>query len=285
MMVCPSCNSEATKVRYALSTYRIAACGECGLQFNADFQGGGEQNGTFNEDYYRQQHEAAFAAQFGDISTDPSFVVYRHWLEHIEREHKVGRLLDVGSGLGTFLRLACDRGWQAQGVEISRFGVDYARTRHALDVFQGDIEQFPAPQEPFDLITFWDSLEHVSHPAANLEAASRLLKDDGLILITTDNFDCLVADIAVVCYRLSAGYCRYPMRRTFIDRNASFFTEESFRELLRRTGWTVVLFQKMEYPLDKIQTSRWERCALLGMYAAARVLRREAQFTVLAAKR
>jgi len=284
MMVCPVCNSETARVCYTLPAYRIAACDDCGLQFNADFPGSGDQDGVFSEHYYRQQHEAAFAAQFGDISTDPSFVVYRHWLEHIEVEFGVGRVLDVGAGLGAFLRLARARGWDAQGVEISRFGAEYARTRHGLEIFQGDIQQFPAPAQPFRLITFWDSLEHVRQPAANLLAARRLLTDDGLILISTDNFDCLVADIAVACYHLSVGRCCYPMRRTFIDRNVSFFTEKTFRALLQRVGLRVVQFQKMEYPLDKIQTSPWERCALMGLYAAARVLGRQAQFTVLAGK-
>jgi len=45
-----------------------------------------------------------------------------------------------------------------------------------------------------------------------------------------------------------------------------------------------VVFEKMEYPLDKIRTSRVERWILRGFYAAAKVMGRQAQITVVAEK-
>jgi SAM-dependent methyltransferase len=215
---------------------------------------------------------------------DPSAPVYQHWLGRIEDRIPKGRILDVGSALGTFLKIAEGRGWTPQGVEISRFASEFARRERVLSVFNGDLADFHSPDAFFDAITFWDSIEHVMTPRENLEAAVRMLRRGGLMLLTTDNFDCLIADTARLAYRMSFGALRYAMDKIFIDRNRSYFTEATFRSLLKECGLNVVVFEKMEYPLDKIPVGPAERMILKGFYVAARLVHREAQITVLAEK-
>jgi hypothetical protein len=102
------------------------------------------------------------------------------------------------------------------------------------------------------------------------------------MFLTTDNFDCLVADIARLAYQLSFGQIRYPMDKVFIDRNRSYFTEATFRSLLASCGLKVVAVEKMEYPLQKVAVGPAERMILRGFYAAAQLMHREAQISVLA---
>jgi 2-polyprenyl-3-methyl-5-hydroxy-6-metoxy-1,4-benzoquinol methylase len=238
----------------------------------------------FSEEYYQVRHREAFKTQFEDYERDPSAPVYRHWLERMEAIVAKGRILDVGSALGTFLKIAESRGWIPQGVEISRFAAEFSRRERGLAVFNGDLEEFPADDESFDVITFWDSIEHVTHPRENLMTAARLVRRGGLILLTTDNFDCLIGDIARLAYRGSMGRMRYAMERIFIAPNRSYFTEATLRTLLDACGLRVIVFEKMEYPLDKIRTNFAERLILKGFYGAAHLLNREAQVTVLAQK-
>jgi 2-polyprenyl-3-methyl-5-hydroxy-6-metoxy-1,4-benzoquinol methylase len=238
----------------------------------------------FSEDYYQVRHREAFKTQFDNYEQDPSAPVYRHWLERIEAIVPKGRILDVGSALGTFLKIAESRGWTPQGVEISRFAAEFSRRERGLSVFNGDLEEFPADDESFDVITFWDSIEHVTHPRENLMTAARLVRRGGIILLTTDNFDCLIGDIARIAYRSTMGKVRYAMERIFIAPNRSYFTEPTLRALLDACGLRVVVFEKMEYPLDKIRTNFAERLILKGFYGAAHVMNREAQVTVLAQK-
>jgi hypothetical protein len=102
--------------------------------------------------------------------------------------------------------------------------------------------------------------------------------------LTTDNFDCLIADIARLAYHLSRGRIRYPMERVFIPYNRCYFTEATLRELVEASGLRITVFEKMEYPLEKIRTNTAERLILRGFYIAAAILKRQAQVTVLAEK-
>ncbi len=238
----------------------------------------------FGEDYYRVQHREAFQAQFEDCFKDPSAPVYDRWLREIERLSPPGRILDVGSALGTFLRVAQRRGWRPEGVEISRFASEFCRERHGLPVFNGDLNDFDGVPESFDAITFWDSIEHVSQPRENLEKAAALLRPGGVLLLTTDNFDCLIADIARLLRFASLGRFRYPMERVFIDRNRSFFTIETLRAPLGQCGLEIVQLEKMEYPLDKIKTNPIEYWILKALYGLGGLVGRQAQVTALARK-
>lgn len=282
---CPLCRSSTTGLKYALTGYRIAVCPSCGFWFNDGFSGGGGDDEMFGEDYYRVRHREAFQRQFEDGSADPSAPVYERWLKRIEAWTPAGRILDVGSALGTFLKIAQQRGWRPQGVEISKFAADFCKRRHGIDVFNGDLQDFEAAPESFDAVTFWDSIEHVGRPRENLEKAAELLRGGGLMLLTTDNFDCLIADVARFAHRASLGKFRYPMERVFIDRNRSFFTVETLTKLLAISGMEVVELEKMEYPLDKIKTSPMERLILRAFYGLGAFLGRQAQVTVVARKR
>jgi SAM-dependent methyltransferase len=131
-------------------------------------------------------------------------------------------------------------------------------------------------------VTFWDSLEHVAEPRRDLAAARRLLRPGGLLLVTTDNFDCLVADLAAAAYRATLGALAYPVERVFIDRNFAFFTDRTLRRLIAAAGFDELWLEKMEYPLAKIRLGAIERLALRAIYAAAAVTGRQAQVTLLA---
>src|SRR6185295_14481679 len=98
---CPICVSPKTRIRYPLSTWNIAACDSCGFEFHDGFKGGGSDDGTFGADYYTKVQEKAFEHQFGDYLKDPSAPIFSRWLDRIAQHGGKGRVLDVGSALGT----------------------------------------------------------------------------------------------------------------------------------------------------------------------------------------
>ena len=100
-----------------------------------------------------------------------------------------GRILDVGCATGLFLHEMATAGWQATGVELAAHAAEYASTRFGLNVFQGMLGQAPFEGETFDVVTFWDVLEHTFSPSQELAHAARLLAPRGLIAINVPNWD------------------------------------------------------------------------------------------------
>jgi SAM-dependent methyltransferase len=98
-----------------------------------------------------------------------------------------GRLLDVGSAEGTFLRLFEDGfpRWQAQGVEPSADFSAFARSHFGLrNVATARLEDLESwPSEQFDLITINHVLEHLLNPDWFFSTARRMLKTGGHLFI------------------------------------------------------------------------------------------------------
>ena len=281
---CPLCSSPDLRQTFNLGHYAIARCLSCSFEFNASFIAGCNESGTFSQAYFIEKHADAFVPALEDFRKDESFKVYQTRLEQLEAQIAPGRVLDVGPGVGTFMRLARERGWEPHGVELSPFAANRIKQIHGLDVFTGDLQDYEGEAGSFDLVTFWDSIEHVVSPRQNLEKASRLLRQGGLLLLTTDNFDCLVAGLAKGLYRCSFGLVKYPVRRVFIDENMAYFTETSLRQLVMEAGFQECLFEKMEYPINKIRLNLLERLALSVIYGLAALTNRQAQMTLLAKK-
>jgi SAM-dependent methyltransferase len=74
-------------------------------------------------------------------------------------------------------------------VEIGEPAADAARAR-GLDVRTGTLDQLaPTLDGPFDLITFWDVLEHLPEPVGALRLARSLLAPGGRVAMTFPNVE------------------------------------------------------------------------------------------------
>lgn len=132
-------------------------------------------------------------------------------------------VLDVGCASGAFVKAALDQGWTAQGVEPSEGLVEFARDR-GLDVRAGVFEDIP-PTATFDMITFWDVLEHLTNPREILEKANSQLVDHGHLIINVPDH--------------SSWIGRIMGKRSWwiMSVHLSYFGKKSILELLNRTGF------------------------------------------------
>jgi 2-polyprenyl-3-methyl-5-hydroxy-6-metoxy-1,4-benzoquinol methylase len=132
-------------------------------------------------------------------------------LDRLERHaHRRGRLLDVGCSAGSFLIAARQRGWNVRGIDVSPVAVDHAHQAHGLDVSVGTLEESGFPRHSFDVVTVFECIEHMLNPRAALRAASRLLRDGGLLVITTPNVDGFVPRITYWTLGRTIGAWEHP---------------------------------------------------------------------------
>lgn len=97
-----------------------------------------------------------------------------------------GRILDIGCGDGTFLRYLPHQ-WDRFGYETSEPGRAQMKADKIpfLDIYSSEAKAF---EKSFDVITLWQSFEHIPDPSEVLTAARRLLKPGGRLFISVPNF-------------------------------------------------------------------------------------------------
>jgi len=108
----------------------------------------------------------------------------------VERRARPGRLLDIGSGDGSFVHHMARHGWMATGIDFSPSALEYARRTHSGGHFlQGSLEDHVFPSGGLDLITLWQVLEHIGEPRPLLERCHRMLKPGGLFVAAVPNIE------------------------------------------------------------------------------------------------
>ncbi len=142
-------------------------------------------------------------------------------LSHLPRG---GRLLEVGCGNGSFLRLVAEA-----RPDVALHGIDIVDT-HIEDIpglvfHEGMLETTDLPGD-FDVIYFNNLIEHVPDPVAFLDKCYRILRPGGVIYGNTP--DHLSLD-RYLFGRYWAGY-HYP-RHTFV------FNHDNMRKILEQCGY------------------------------------------------
>ncbi len=114
---------------------------------------------------------------------------YEYEIRQIKKFKKNGKLLDVGTNMGFFLRKAHQAGFQTEGVEPSPALSKIARENWGLKIHTTFLEQADLPENNYDVITLIDVFEHVTNPKEMLRVIYHLLKPDGIVAVKVPNGD------------------------------------------------------------------------------------------------
>jgi SAM-dependent methyltransferase len=142
------------------------------------------------------------------IDTDPFGAVERFVPEEapgslIEAEHEAryrwaapavqGRaVLDAGCGVGYGTAILAGAGAaRAVGIDISPEAIEHAHDRYgeAGGFVVGDLQALPFADDTFAAAVCFEAIEHVADPSRALDELRRVLRPDGLLLISSPNRD------------------------------------------------------------------------------------------------
>lgn len=97
-------------------------------------------------------------------------------------------VLDAACGVGYGSHLLCEEAKKVMGVDISEEAINYAKKHYQRDNIQFevmDIHKLTFPDRFFDVVCSFETLEHLDSPARFVMDVKRILKDDGLFIVST----------------------------------------------------------------------------------------------------
>ncbi len=135
---------------------------------------------------YKEDKETIFLSQFKDPLMDH---LYKKILFHL-KDAPGKKLLDVGCGAGKVISLAGKDGFEVLGVEIEEKVAGLAqknlqKERVKGKIITGDILKTKLKKEQFDVVVCSEVIEHVDSPEKIIQEIHRLLKKDGILILTT----------------------------------------------------------------------------------------------------
>lgn len=132
--------------------------------------------------------------------------ILKHVLAHAPQPVQRPRFLDIGTAFGFAVSIASSCGWDSIGIEPSRFGAIGSELL-AVPIISDYVGNADLEAHSFDCIVIADVIEHVAQPAELITSALRLLKPNGVLLITTPNSEVITQHLEPdVTDVLSPGY-------------------------------------------------------------------------------
>jgi SAM-dependent methyltransferase len=140
---------------------------------------------------------------------------------------KDGKLLDIGSGDGWFLKNMQSLGWQVEGVDIDPISAAKARSRGVV-VEEGSLSEQGYAENSFDVVTMSHVIEHLHDPVAELHECWRILCPGGKIILFTPCTE-------------SKGHTQFGKNWSALDppRHLNLFNFSSIRFALEEAGFQI----------------------------------------------
>jgi 2-polyprenyl-3-methyl-5-hydroxy-6-metoxy-1,4-benzoquinol methylase len=244
MPACLFCKKSKTETVFTESGIEYLRCLACGHLFSS-FDRDQDYDG-----YFEDVKDENDAESYWNLAHDKMYTSFA--MDYLSE--KSGRLLDVGAGLGFFVKFASKvPGWQASGVEISCGGWKFGKERLGLqNYFFGRLEEQRFEPGSFDIITMWDVIEHIKDPHPILTKCFELLKEDGILFMHTPS-----GELQLVKARIKKALFGEKEGGHFLEAkdHLNLYSEKTLKKVLRNCGFKKVRFAHLP-PIQAIAGKR-----------------------------
>ena len=148
---CLICSSDKLFLLERYKSAHLCKCKNCGFIFSKNIPSETELN-NFYDGYGR-----------ADYLSPITMIRYNELLDKFEKFKKTGKIIDVGCGIGYFLEIAKQRGWEVYGTEYTDEAVEIF-SKKGINMKIGKLNPKNYNPEMFDIITSFEVLEHINNP-------------------------------------------------------------------------------------------------------------------------
>ena len=149
----------------------------------------------------------------------------------IKERFTEGSILDIGCWDGKFLEHLKEN-YNLYGMEINSDAA-IKSSKKGINIIAKNIYDAQSLSFKFDVVTAFDVIEHMENPLIFLEFMSRLVKDNGTIIISSGNTETLTWKIQGSRY----WYCQNPEHISFINKKWCFYAAKKLNlqiELIKK---------------------------------------------------
>jgi SAM-dependent methyltransferase len=194
---CPLCNWNGSTMLAAYgvigpSKYdcRMVRCDSCEHYFSTS-----TKDIDFEQLYSGEQYEVidTRGSLFDKIlSIDDGLIIWQ-----LSKFVSNKTLLDFGCGKGQFINRALKYGWQVKGIETAKERAEFGINKYGLDISTSEYKTGLVKGAPFNAITLFHVLEHLTEPKELLkELVENNLTQDGCLVIEVPLFGSLQSTLA-----------------------------------------------------------------------------------------
>jgi len=244
---CPVCKSDALRSFLHIKDYSISQedfelieCASCGLRMTQNHPDLNTIGPYYvSEDYI--SHTNTSKGLVNQLYHRVRAYMLGQKQKLVEGCHTSGNLLDIGTGTGYFLSHMKQSDWEVTGLEPDAGARKVAQEQFGLDI--NDIGKlYHLGDKSFDVITMWHVLEHVHSLNKDMAQISRLIRDEGWLIIAVPN---PTSSDAVHYGKYWAGYD--------VPRHLWHFSPLSMKLLLEKHGFELKSTKGM--PFDAFYVS------------------------------
>lgn len=227
---CPLCGSKTTSLIFLKDSFKISKCNNCSVIYT---------DKVFSKNFFKNYYDKSYF-----LNCNPSKKGYGDYNEEedgIRKNSKVrlddivnhisskGKVLDIGCATGIFLSEAEKIGFDPYGVEISNYARSIAQKRLGKNKIKNCLpSEALAKWGKFDVITLWDTIEHLEKPKETLEICRKLLTKNGSLAISTGDTESAFARLQGKNWHLLN-----------LPQHLLFFSKKTLTRLLEESGFKI----------------------------------------------
>lgn len=156
----------------------------------------------------------------------------------------VRSILDIGCGMGYFVKEATMKGLCCFGVDTSCCAISHAKEYAETEHLYLTLDEFP--QSGFDVLTLIDVIEHIADPIPFLTTAMEKLSDNGMVLAITPSISGWMYNSQRINYQ------------QFKIDHVHYYTQDTLKMIMQKSGVysmkTLSMLEFLQLPNKPIET-------------------------------
>lgn len=217
----------------------------------------------------------AYYMSSNSISSPEHYLPYKSFFKFIKKEKPQGRLriLDIGCGNGMFIKECIRQGYDATGIEIDTS----LRSTIAADLLEriifSPIEEAQIPDSFFDVITFWDSFEHLACGFELLDKLRARLSNNGIIYLRVNNNKDIFNLLTFAMLRIFPGFGKKMLRVCFgFPDHVWNFSKIGISTLLEKRYWKIISSRLSDTPVMRLTKNPFLICTIQLGYLCNKII-------------